>query len=108
MKRYYVLIHPDAEDELDEAYRHIAQDAPERAAKWRKQLLQKAQSLKTFPDRCPKAPEAKTLSVDVRHLIVGEYRVIFVIEAAAVTVLHIRHGARLPVGAPHLPHTKAE
>jgi toxin ParE1/3/4 len=98
MKRYRVLIHPDAEDELDRAYRHIAADAPERAARWRKQLLKKAHSLATFPERCPQAPEAAHLGQDVRHLIVGNYRIIFVIETSTVTVLHIRHGAMLPVG----------
>jgi len=99
MKRYHVLIHPDAEGELDAAYRHIAADAPARAAGWRRQLLKKARSLKTFPDRCHKAPAATTLGEDVRHLVVGNYRIIFVIQADTVTVLHIRHGARLPVGA---------
>ena len=103
MKRHKVLIHPDAEDELDNAYRHIARDAPERATRWRKQLLKRARLLRTFPQRSPKAPEAKTLGADVRHLIVGDYRVLFVVESDTVTVLHIRHGARLPVGAP-LPH----
>lgn len=98
MKRYQVLIHPDAEAELDAAYRHIAADTPERAARWRAQLLKKAHALKTFPDRCPKAPEATTLGKDVRHLMAGHYRIIFIIEPATVTVLHIRHGARLPVG----------
>jgi plasmid stabilization system protein ParE len=39
MKPYHVLIHPDAEGELDAAYRHIAADAPARAARWRRQLL---------------------------------------------------------------------
>ena len=100
MRRYQVLIHPDAENELDHAYRHIAADAPERAVRWRKQLLKKVQSLKTFPDRCPKAPEATSLGEDIRHLLVGKYRIIFVIETSTVTILHIRHGAMLPVGTP--------
>jgi plasmid stabilization system protein ParE len=98
MKRYRVLIHLDAEDELDRAYRHIAADAPERGARWRKQLLKKALSLAAFPERCHKAPEATALGEDVRHLIVGNYRIIFVIEPSTVTVLHIRHGAMLSVG----------
>jgi toxin ParE1/3/4 len=103
MKRYHVLIHADAEDELDKAYRHITENAPERAARWRRQLLKKAQSLKPVPDRCPKAPEAITLGEDVRHLIVGNYRIVFVIQADTVTVLHIRHGAGFLFGAPRPP-----
>ena len=100
MTRYRVLIHPEAEKELENAYRHIAAEAPERALRWRQQLVKKAHSLATLPERCAKAPEAASLGEDLRHLIVGNYRIIFVIEPAVVTVLHIRHGAMRPVGTP--------
>ncbi len=99
MKTYRVLIHEEAEADLAEAYGHIAADSPENAAKWRKGLLKKAKSLRQFPFRCHVAPEAETLGREVRHLIHGDYRVIFVVDGNTVTVLHIRHGARLPVGA---------
>lgn len=106
MKRYRVLIHPQAEIELEAAYRYIAGDSPERAARWRKQILKKAQSLETFPDRCHKAREAKLVAADLRHLVVGNYRIIFLIEAEVVTVLHIRHAARLAVGDRLPPHDR--
>lgn len=53
MKKVQVVLHPDAEAELEEAYRFIFDDSPANAAKWRRGLLKKAQSLKTFPNRCP-------------------------------------------------------
>jgi len=40
------------------------------------------------------APESAALGVEVRHLVVGSYRVLFVIRQDTVTVLHIRHAAR--------------
>jgi plasmid stabilization system protein ParE len=98
MKRYRVLIHPDAEAELDAAYRHIAEDSPERAARWRQTLLRKTQSLKTLPHRCPLAPESRIIGREVRHLICGVYRVLFVLEAETIIVVHVRHGARRPIG----------
>src|SRR5690349_19730302 len=103
MKRYRVLIHPDAEAELDAAYRHIAEDSPEQAVKWRQTLLRKTQALKTLPNRCPLAPESKIIGREVRHLICGAYRMLFVLEAQTVIVLHLRHGARRPIGAPLPP-----
>jgi hypothetical protein len=40
------------------------------------------------------APESVALGVEVRHLVVASYRVLFVIGKDTVTVLHIRHAAR--------------
>ncbi len=99
MRGYQVLIHEEAEADLAEAYGHIAKDSSETAAQWRTGLLQKAKSLRRFPLRCHLAPEAEILGREVRHLIHGNYRVLFVIEGNTVTVLHIRHGARLAIGA---------
>ena len=92
--KYRVLILPDAEAELEDAYRFILEDSPSRAKRWREALLQKAKSLKSFPERCAVAPESDVLGVEVRHLVIGNYRVLFVIRTEAVTVLHIRHAAR--------------
>jgi plasmid stabilization system protein ParE len=91
---YHVVILSEAEEELDEAYRFIREDSPSRAARWRRMLLEKARSLASFPERCPVAPETVALGVEVRHLVVGSYHVLFVIGKGTVTVLHIRHAAR--------------
>lgn len=45
--------------------------------------------------RCPSIPENKLLGTEYRHLILGEYRVIFRIARSTVFVLRIVHGNRL-------------
>ena len=71
---YRIVLHPKAEAELEEAYRFIFDDSPENAARWRRSLLKKAKTLKSFPERCPLAPESELLDEDVRQLLYGVYR----------------------------------
>jgi hypothetical protein len=58
-------------------------------------ILQEAiVSLKTFPRRCPIAPEASFFDREVRQLIVGKrskYRILYVVEDDCVSSLPIRH-----------------
>jgi toxin ParE1/3/4 len=57
-------------------------------------------SLADSPRRCPLAPEIAVFPVEVRHLLYGRkphvYRVLFTLDGATVSVLHIRHGRRRP------------
>ena len=92
--RYDVVILAAAEAELDEAYRFIREDSQSRAKRWREKLLSKARSLRAFPGRCAIAPESFALGVEVRQLVVGNYRVLFTIDGSTVTIRHIRHAAR--------------
>lgn len=98
--RYEVVVQPVAEAELEEAYRYIWKDSPERAARWRRQVLAKAESLNRWPARCPLAPESDAFAFEIRHIVVGRYRLLFtVLEAQRqVHIVHIRHGARLHLG----------
>jgi plasmid stabilization system protein ParE len=51
-------------------------------------------SLATFPGRCSLAPEATAVGRESRQLVVGKntkYRVLFVVQDQAVSVLHVRH-----------------
>ena len=98
--KYRVLIHPDAERELKAAHAWLREQSPDAAERWRKGLVKRAATLATFPERCPLAPESKKLGEEVRQLLYGRrratrYRLLFVIEGRIVTLLHIRHGARL-------------
>ena len=49
------------------------------------------------------APESATLGLEIRELFYsvgnrGIYRILFAIIREEVAVLHVRHGARLPLG----------
>jgi toxin ParE1/3/4 len=85
-----------AETDLEAIYLRIRADSPTRAADWRLGLLNAAQTLDQFPERCPLAPESSA-ELEIRQLLYGEYRVLFSVAGHTVYVLHIRHGARQPL-----------
>ncbi len=98
--RYEVVVQPVAEAELEEAYRYIWKDSPERAMRWRMRLLVKAESLSQLPERCPLAPENDAFPEEIRYLVFGSYRLLFTIleTKREVHVVHIRHGKRRWLG----------
>jgi plasmid stabilization system protein ParE len=50
-----------------------------------------------MPARCPLAPENEDHPKEIRQLVHGRYRILFTIEPGRVVILHVRHGARLPM-----------
>lgn len=87
-----------AANELVTISQWIAQKNPPAAARWLDATEARVTTLKSFPERCHPAPEAKETDVDVRQLIVGkrrgQYRVLFRIKGKEVHVLRIIHGMR--------------
>lgn len=88
---------PTAEADLDQILRFIALDNPPRARKFLAGLRAKMKTLTTMPGRCSRAPEDGLDGVEIRHLLYGGYRIIFALDSGRVTVLQVRHGARLPM-----------
>src|SRR5688572_18589616 len=91
---YEVRITESAEIELEEAYAWIHKSSPLNAERWRNELLEKAATLEQFPERCPIAPESKGARREIRQLVHGIYRLLFVVMKETVFILHVRHGAR--------------
>ena len=56
-----------------------------------KEVIEAIEKLNELAERCPIAPENIDVQRGIRHLIVGDYRVLYVIEDEVVSVLHIRH-----------------
>ena len=77
--RYEVVVQPVAEAELEEAYRYIWKDSPERAARWHVELLMMAETLSRMPQRCSLAPENDAFVEEIRQLLFGSYRLLFMI-----------------------------
>jgi hypothetical protein len=44
--------------------------------------------------RAPAGQDAEVQGAEIRHLIIGLYRVLFIVSEQTVFVLHIRHGSR--------------
>jgi toxin ParE1/3/4 len=93
--RFRVRISETAESDFDEAWRFISEDSPAAAADFLLQLAKQVSTLETFPARCPLISENDVIGSQYRHLIHGDYRVIFRIEARVVYVVRIIHAARL-------------
>ena len=92
MKKYKVVFHADAETDIHSSFEWGCRAwGSEKAKAWIVQLHGTIRDrLTTSPLSCPFAPESEELEVSVRHLIVGRYRILFIVEKSAVTVLHVR------------------
>lgn len=92
---YNILITDEALKDLGEIMDYIALDAPDRAASYVDELLDKIRSLKTMPKRCAVAPESGRRGYEMRHYLFGRYRIIFTVKDSQVTILRVIHSARL-------------
>lgn len=93
MKQYRVNIKPTAENDIAQRYRQIAEESPQNALNWYLNVTDAISTLSSLAERCPLAPEDKDITLGIRHLVIGSYRVLFYIKDEAVEVLHVRHGA---------------
>ncbi len=106
---YRVEVSDSAAADAEEAYRWIAERAPQAAARWFDELSRHIESLSSLPRRCALAPESVAFDQEVRQLLFASYRLLFTIRGRVVYVLHVRHAARLPLppgeapGAPPTP-----
>ena len=91
---FKVVVENEAEEDLKDAARWIAQYSLDKATLWYFDATEAIKSLKTLPARCPLAPESKKFGAEIRHLIFGKHRILFIIEDETVYVLRVRHQAQ--------------
>ncbi len=94
-KEYNVLITKTAEDDLAEIWNHIALDSINNAINFVNQIEKRIYSLELFPDRGSFIPENEIIGGEYRHLIHGEYRVVYKVLRNDVFVMRVFHGSRL-------------
>ncbi len=89
-----VILTPQSLDDLEEIVTFIAKDNPERARTFGNELIDRAVSVATFPERGRVVPEIGEPAV--REIIHGLYRIIYEIFPGRqiVYVLRFWHGAR--------------
>ena len=92
MKTFEINIPPNVENEIESYVDHIAKDSIKEALKWYEKLKDKIYSLDQNPMRCPYADENEFHDYEIKHLIFGNYRILFRIENTTVQILHIKHG----------------
>ena len=79
--------------DLEEIVEFVAKDSLTYASVVATDLVEAVDSLDEFPRRGRVVPEFD--DVDIRELLVGRYRVIFLVRPEVVVVLGILHGSRL-------------
>ena len=92
MKKYKVILHSDAESDIESSFKWGCRAWREENAKLWVRKLRRAitKQLTSLPLACPLAPESGQLGVSIRHLIVGRYRVIFTVTGSTVTIPYVR------------------
>jgi len=92
MKKYKVTLHPDAETDISFAFEWGRRTWGEENARiWVRKLYRTLKErLTSTPLRCPLAPESEELGISVRQLIIGRYRILFVVEKQTVLILHLK------------------
>jgi len=93
VKKYRVDIKPTAEADLIKRYQEIGAESPQNALNWYLAIMAALEKLDELAERCPIAPEDREFGLGIRHLIIGDYRALYLIREEAVEVLHIRHSA---------------
>lgn len=102
MKKYEVIVTPEAQAGIRESFLYIHDRSPLNAARWLQGLYDEIDSLERFPERCSYAREREYLEEDLRQLVCKSHRIVFYVDKRknTVYVLYVRHGKRRAVGEP--------
>lgn len=93
--RYQVEITAVAERDIEEIWDYLSGDNTERATAFILHLEKSIDGLGTLPLRCSLVPENELLGTAYRHLLYGNYRIIFRISGSKVIILRVVHKGRL-------------
>lgn len=94
-KRYRVQITAAAEDDVRRIVETIRADNVRAANQWRVDFGRKLRSLSFLPERFELIPEAEELRIDCRHLLFGNYRILYRVESNRVAIVRLIHAARI-------------
>ena len=102
MKKYEVIVTPEAEAAIISAFRYIYESAPRNAEHWLRGLYSRIGTLENFPRRCALAREREYFEEELRQLVFKSYRIVFHIEEKRriVRVVSVVHGSRRAIGEP--------
>ena len=69
-----------AENDLARRYAQIETESSQNAANWYLRVIEAIEKLDKLAERCPIVPEDLDIRRGFRHLIIGDYRVLYVIK----------------------------
>jgi plasmid stabilization system protein ParE len=86
-----VLITAQAEADLERIGEHIAEESPQRAISFVRELRETCEGLGDMPKRFPLAPRFER--VGIRRRVHGSYLIFYRIGQETIDVIHVLHGA---------------
>jgi plasmid stabilization system protein ParE len=100
VKKYRVIVTPEADCGITEAFLYSHGRSPLNAAKWLRGLYGRIDTLESAPKRCAFARESQYFGEALRQLVFKSHRIIFQIEETSklVYVLYVRHVRQRAVG----------
>lgn len=101
ISKYQVIIQPEAEQGIKEAYFWVSDYSPRQARSWLEGLYKLISSLEQMPLRCSLAFENKFFEEEIRQLVYGKgkntYKILFVVDENTVQILYVRHSSQKPL-----------
>lgn len=94
-EKYRVEITTIAEKDIEKIWDYLARENLEAANSLILHFEMQIENLEVFPLRCQSIPENELLGTDYRHLLYGNYRIIFRIDNMRIIVMRVLHKARL-------------
>lgn len=91
---FQAIFAKEADEDLKETALWIAQYSPDKAAHWYFSVTEAIASLEISPARCSLASESKRFGGEIRQLLFGKHRTLFLIQDKTVHVLRVRHQAQ--------------
>ena len=99
--KYQVIIQPEAEQGIKEAYYWVSQYSPRNARNWLDGIYKAIMSLEQMPLRCSVAFENNFFEQEIRQLLYGKskntYRILFTVIVMTVHIVYVRHSAQQPL-----------
>ena len=93
-KKYRVRLSLQTEQDALAIRDYIAHDKISASKKWWRNLWSKIRSLNHFPEKYEIIPEAADVGINYRHIVFGNYRIIFLVLERDVYVVRIVHAAQ--------------
>ena len=102
MKKYEVIVSPEAQAAILTAFRYIHERAPQNAERWLRNLYSCIGTLESFPGRCASARERKYFEEELRQLVFKSHRIIFHLDKKnrTVRVVYLVHVRQRTIGEP--------
>lgn len=94
-KRFRLDISDAAKRDVAATHDVIVKDKPVAAARWVRAFDKKARSLRYLPMRYEVIPESEEIGFAYRHIIWGNYRIIYRIDDGLVTIVRVVNAAQL-------------